>query len=138
MAACTAQADRIAAAGTDRPGAVPTPSIRTWGIAGGQLDGRPVETLSAAAAVGQPWRIRPGRSSNVYSAAPTVCPEPLMPKTTLSPDLIRLAADVIAQGHEMCCAGGVAPLRQVVDGVARVGGPCSKHPVHRDDRVIER
>ena len=35
-----------------------------------------------------------------------------------------VAQDVVAECDEMCCAGGVSTLRQVVDGVARVGGAC--------------
>jgi hypothetical protein len=45
----------------------------------------------------------------VYNAVPTVVPEPLMPKTTLSPDLIRLAW-IWSASATKCVVLAVLPL----------------------------
>src|SRR4029077_6012730 len=45
--------------------------------------------------------------------------------------------DVVVEGHEVCCAGGVAPFREVGDDVARMGDGMPEYPVHRGDRVVE-
>ena len=84
------EADR--ARGPDCPaGTVPTPSIRTRVASpAAQLVAGWSSSACGRVGLGHRGASESGRSSNVYSAAPTVWPEPLMPKTALSPDWIRL------------------------------------------------
>ena len=88
VAACTASCIELGEA--DFPaGAMPTLSMRTRGVAGTAMWCSAVALLRPCGPLVS-RRIRSGRSSKVYSAAPTVCPEPVMEKATLSPDWIRL------------------------------------------------